>query len=1790
MEPNLTPTSTAMAFTNESLSSTSTSTSTSHQSSSPSEVNQIVERILESVESRDNNQLSLTELEQLSILASNVNTNANANANINIEHNSKHFHSNQNASNSRGGDNCGWSVVDIDSLCTLMESLEEIVRNASRIDIMKYAREVFDKTQRKDDGDDGNVLDKSFLDQWADMNTKKNSPCLQLCMKLKHGLQAATILLSIMNTPHIDRRIMNEETIDAAVSLLRLHILRNVIPALSHSGHTAAYQYNYGNAASSSMDATDTASSSTKQPAKKRKRKSETKLDAAQAQSLQVASSYPTKVEKSYEQTLIKFLKKVYKPILNLTIGHLTLLMERIDTLIQSISLDDQPLLSISSAALATLTIDPIHDPSYTHVIQSSAIGIVSTVFRQNPRHRIVILDDLMPLYLKMPTAKKSIRSFPVNGMIQSHCKSSRNSTRRASSSVSSSSSSLLSPRPARGTRTQNSSTNDAAQNHIQVMTALILFLIQSCITMPIPKDHEQQQQQQQQHPQSQQPQSPSTTGLEQCEIVCKQFTLLLIQKCSKKGEDGGASEFRPILFNLVDDLLDLQLVPDFPAAEMLLMELCRLLSNVLLSNSSVSKNSNMNGGGKSSATAEITYLTTAMETIGTICADVAAKLVSAKENPLEFTNAVGTEELEQQNPSLESKNEINGCYCGKEKSNVFSLDCDRCHRWFHGNCLRIAKDFTPTTWYCDECKMMLYAMEQLGLNLSIGGTCEEQGIEQDDRVHIMRITLLNFISRQFQQTKSILLKDARQFHIAKFIKETGSKGRNSNTSTSKQEEEGHGDTLVSCAQYLNMWNHSSQGNSHTRSRNVDSSSACEYLSEAGNAKVMITLHTLQSELVISFPQLLGVLVALMGDEDIASLRKLAVKAVSQIVQVDSSLMSRKMIRDAVANRFNDEAISVREAVISLVGVYIVQVSDLAKTLHFALLDRLFDVGISVRKRAIRIFRDLIIANPTYKGRASVFSKLLQQVADRKLDDGVRDLIQETFELLWFSSTCSKSDSVGGVLTSVSNDQSNSFETAKQMIEVVTISPGSQESLACLVKEMLCGFNEGDKAKKVCERKVRQKATRNHCSNIVSYLFEELLSFEEKRAASKNQSAAGPRLVHLLTTISVFTDASPTLLLKHIDILLPYLKADNGLEPASEAAVVYNICKILSQLASYLTVTEICRLGDSDLPGDLIKITYAFGSKPTGAAVELLAKLATHSSLGHDSVYRASLMKLASIFYKLLFTMKETTEDFSKVKIKQRSNVQRAMSVLGSLCRYHDKEEITIVDNISDYLIVVDPIRLSWVNLPYAAFALLHEYLLKVDTITKCTVLRAMAGIFFSHPRIMLSLEEKGTLKDLMSEKSPLNIQLEALKCWQEILVAEEVRVESGEAKRQMESNQTITVSKKISGDQDGDASLIGACCIQHSSRLFQMTSSRNAEIREHSLRLIETLRRQGLMNPMELVPHLLALQGDLRQPQIRSLSLKLLNELIEKYPSIVRQFIADGIKQSYMFQHAVNPDEIKVTAVLIRQAANGQAQKECIFKDVFTNAIGSSRTYSKKTLKSLINLFSQEINVKCTGVEKMKENKIPLLSYITEVLASLPFNHLGDVIFTIHTISEKISLETYEVMRKITQFLHLYGLSSTDPDPTTVDTLEKASMNKSPIRTKDCKPMNTKSFDTLKFAELCTKASTLSLLMRLNMFLKEAYKVQDKRLLDYDPSEKERINDRGISINSNVRRFDFQLPNAYFDKSFDKDNLIRQYSIFRRLMRDYDTTFVLKDVGAVSSEEVTTDEVKKKRKLSDSE
>lgn len=77
--------------------------------------------------------------------------------------------------------------------------------------------------------------------------------------------------------------------------------------------------------------------------------------------------------------------------------------------------------------------------------------------------------------------------------------------------------------------------------------------------------------------------------------------------------------------------------------------------------------------------------------------------------------------------------------------------------------------------------------------------------------------------------------------------------------------------------------------------------------------------------------------------------------------------MVHPVVCRAVSRCFTDTSISVRDAAVSLVGSYVLQTPAIADIFHNSLVLRLDDVGVSVRRRTVKIFQEILHTQQQYK-------------------------------------------------------------------------------------------------------------------------------------------------------------------------------------------------------------------------------------------------------------------------------------------------------------------------------------------------------------------------------------------------------------------------------------------------------------------------------------------------------------------------------------------------------------------------------------------------------------------------------------------------------------------------------------------------------------------------------------------------------------------------------------------------------------------------------------------------------
>uniref|UniRef100_A0A672MBM7 Nipped-B protein n=1 Tax=Sinocyclocheilus grahami TaxID=75366 RepID=A0A672MBM7_SINGR len=368
-----------------------------------------------------------------------------------------------------------------------------------------------------------------------------------------------------------------------------------------------------------------------------------------------------------------------------------------------------------------------------------------------------------------------------------------------------------------------------------------------------------------------------------------------------------------------------------------------------------------------------------------------------------------------------------------------------------------------------------------------------------------------------------------------------------------------------------------------------------------------------------SFDIYLTQILRVLGESAIA-VRTKAMKCLSEVVAVDPSILARSDMQRGVHGRLMDNSTSVREAAVELLGRFVLSRPQLTEQYYDMLIERILDTGISVRKRVIKILRDICLEQPNFSKITEMCVKMIRRVND---EEGIKKLVNETFQKLWFTPTAS-----------------HDKETMNRKILNIT--------------DVDCRASEEDSS---------YKPTRKACVQLVDNLVEYILKYEE--AIAEHKSVNSTRLVACITTLYLFSKIRAQLMVKHAMTMQPYLTTKCSSQ--SDFMVICNIAKILELVVplmdhpseSFLTTIE----------EDLMKLILKYGMTVVQYCVSCLGAIVNKVTHNYKFVW-ACFNRYYGALTKLKLQHQEGTNSMALAATK--AALLRSLFTVGALCRHFD--------------------------------------------------------------------------------------------------------------------------------------------------------------------------------------------------------------------------------------------------------------------------------------------------------------------------------------------------------------------------------------------------------------------------------------------------------------------------------------------------------------------------------------
>ncbi|XP_076161635.1 nipped-B cohesin loading factor [Ptiloglossa arizonensis] len=1287
--------------------------------------------------------------------------------------------------------------------------------------------------------------------------------------------------------------------------------------------------------------------------------------------------------------------------------------------------LTDTSVLHASTLGVAPFFVESVSD------LQLSALKLVTVIFTKYEKHRRLLLDDILASIARLPSSKRSLRTYRLN-----------------------------------------------SEDHIQMLTALVLQLIQCVVVLSdniIPQQKKSQDEDEKKEEKKLNYFDADVLIINKYETATRiagNFLTVFLNKCGSKGEE---IDYRPLFENFVQDLLATVNKPEWPAAELLLS----LLGNLLVGHFS-NKSSDM-----ALRVASIDYL-------GVVAARLRKDAVSSQCKLSTIDQIIKDIKIEQQKDSdydqVKDK-EITGLSEDEERT-VFLQKVLLDYLAVNGtkdSALGYARHFYLAQWYRD------CAVEKSRVGQAKNSPSK--------KMHKKRVKKKNKHHTSDQESESELEEqDADE--------NDNNEQKNSEAYRIIEEKKKY---IVS------------------RIRPCSTGTKPDILQtyiDYNSAELISQYLASKRPFSQSFDRYLKQILHVLTESSIA-IRTKAMKCLTMIVEADPSVLARVDMQLGVKHSFLDHATSVREAAVDLVGKFVLSRPELIDKYYDMLSARILDTGVSVRKRVIKILKDICMECPDFPKIPEICVKMIRRVND---EEGIRKLVMEVFQNMWFTP----------VRERPTLDSESLLRKVMNITDVVAASKdmGLEWFEQLLVSLFKPKEDKDDSTKMQTEP---PKALLTACKQIVDCLIENVLRLEETNLEESEKSekkGSSQRLVACLTTLYLFAKIRPQLLVNHAITLQPYLslKCQTQGDYQIISSVAHTL-ELVVPLMEHPSETFLAQLEE-----DSVKLILQHDRSVVASCLSCLGSIVNNVTRNFKLIrdcfkkYYGHLTEYKSFYEK---------DPTNPMLLKYRPFVRRALFTVGLLLRHFNFTDPEVIEGLAE-------------NIKDQVFETLNYFVhLDNDDIRHFT-LSAIGSLCIRHYEFMLLPELKELYHHLLtSENALVHMRIQVLNNVEVYLQEEDKRM----IKQDME---WAKMSKQENLKEMGDVSSgMASTVIQlYVKEILESFLHANVSVRHAALKVIQLILAQGLVHPVQIVPYLICMSTDCEKAVSHSAD-KQLQDIEKKYPGFIHMKSQLGIKLSYRLQKILQPD------VTVR----GMRVKDGEFPGALNGFLYTILRNTKQQRRAIVLSFLKQF-------DESAKTSLSQMLYLADNLAYFTYQVQDEPLFIIHHIDIIISMSGTNLLQSFKEALlpkegsnqlsqqqsqsqHVTVSPDGQPRP---EQLLSALEDEEDDEEDEEVLLARVPGDTTLLREYITASQGFLLLLTLRQHLKDLYGFSDQKIGQYSPTEAAKVYEKAVNRKNNLlfkpKATLQRLKGGVTSVELDADgrrNLVKEYLDFKQLMLKFD-------------------------------
>ncbi|KAG8691558.1 Sister chromatid cohesion protein 2 [Ceratobasidium sp. 423] len=718
-------------------------------------------------------------------------------------------------------------------------------------------------------------------------------------------------------------------------------------------------------------------------------------------------------------------------------------------------------------------------------------------------------------------------------------------------------------------------------------------------------------------------------------------------------------------------------------------------------------------------------------------------------------------------------------------------------------------------------------------------------------------------------------------------------------------------------------------------------------------------------------PILSAIILAL--DAPAVFMRTKALRSLGLIITKDPSILKQTNVRRAIENHLMDSSPQVRDAAVDLIGKYLVLSPELVDDYYPQIASRIADTGLVVRKRVIKLLKNLYGLTDSHQRRVDICTKLVLRLFDE--DDGIKDLAINTIEELWFSDTSESSSGKRGA-NRESGASANGYMTSKiSVIMGVNANFRDRHSpLEDMLHEIIS--RKGDKdSGSIVQQYV----------DVCDALTDSLVDAQE---------IPGFSVVNCIRTVHVFTAAHPTVMsTRKAVVLLPYLK--NG-STGDDHAIADYLLKIFRSCIPRMPT------GTSKFGTELQQTLEPMVIKPVGVAgvaalpetVACLCAVVHHTT--HDYQRLATLLRSCnSRLVQILNKPQPTPQDMATLTI-----LALIVSLLGEHSDFDKirQEQSTVKDLIDS---------IDGGPIPEYIYGLIHKLYKRFnDQQLKGRLLQCFGFLFRAHPSL-LTREDSAEMMDAIFASPQEEAQARLLKIMQDFLMSEASKHTHAAANNKPKKGSAVDMEELI-GNTDGfaDSGVSSAIIQRYLTQILSSALSPNRHIQAPAADILSFTIRQGLAHPLQCFPIIVALETS-HDNSLSSRASSLHTLLHNKHASLLNSRYLESVGRSLEYQKQLYPGTWKG----YRLSPNPTALLHRWY-----SLVREKRQTKLDFLKSFLRVFDVDV-----AVLACPQDHLDLVRYIAENISAFDYKTQEEVLTVIRYLTHVLSV----VGMHIVEILH---------------------------------------------------------------------------------------------------------------------------------------------------------------------